>query len=105
VKILFTKSIQDAYVGNSGNKNSGILRVCLLEKRTQCRKLDSFNKPLLIDYFQLRIAILQVRGSSGGQTWYGGHRVQMGGRAPLATLLTTAMIAWSGKSHVIISLI
>jgi len=54
------------YFGNSGDKNSGILRFCLFEKRTQCRKLESFNKLLLIDYLQLPIAILQLRGSSGG---------------------------------------
>jgi len=29
---------------------------------------ESFNKLLLIDYLQLRIAILQLRGSSRGQT-------------------------------------
>jgi len=47
--------------------NSGILRFCLLEKRTQCRKRESFNKLLLIDYPQLRLAILQLRGSSGAE--------------------------------------
>jgi len=40
---------------------------CLLEKRKQCRKLESLNKLLLINYLQLRIAILQLRGSSGGK--------------------------------------
>ena len=51
--------------------------VCLLEKRTQCRKLNSFNKLLLSDYLQLRIAFLQLRGCSGAK-----H--EMGGKAPLA---------------------
>ena len=51
--------------------------VCLLEKRTQCRKLNSFNKLLLSDYLQLRIAFLQLRGCSGAK-----H--EMGGQAPLA---------------------
>jgi len=29
---------------------TGILRFCVLEKRTQCRKLESLNKLVLIDY-------------------------------------------------------
>jgi len=61
-------------IANSYDWRSWILRFCLLEKRTQCRKLESFNKQLPIDYLQLRIAFLQLRGSSGGQTWNGGVR-------------------------------
>jgi len=45
------------------------LRFSLLEERTQCRKLESFNKLLPINYLQLRLAIPQLRGSSGVQTW------------------------------------
>jgi len=32
----------------------------------------SCNKQLPVDYLQLRIAFLQLRGSSGCQTWNGG---------------------------------
>ena len=63
----------------------------LLEKQTQCRKLESFNKLLLIDYLQLRIAILQLRGRSGGQTWNRGAQSSNGGQGTTASSLATAM--------------
>ena len=95
---MFTWSIQDPYFGNSGAKNSEILRFCLLEKRMQCRKLDSFNKLLLIDYLQLRIEILKLCCSSGDQTWNGGAQNLHGGRAPLSNTLVTTM-SWTTKWH------
>jgi len=67
------------------------LRFRLLEKRTQSRKLEPFNKLLLIDYLQLRIAILQQRGSAGGKHEMGGTEFKWGGRAPLTHPLATAL--------------
>jgi len=67
------------------------LRFCLLEKGTQCRKLNSFNKLLLLDYLQLRIAFLQLRGCSRAKHEMGGHRVQMGGPGTTGPPLATAM--------------
>jgi len=52
--------------------------VCL-KKQTQCRKLELFNNVLLINYLQLRMAIVQLRGSSGGQIWNRGARSSNGG--------------------------
>jgi len=45
----------------------------------QCFKLESFNELLLMDLLQLRIAILQLCGSSGDQTWNGGAQSLNGG--------------------------
>jgi len=70
-KIIFTQRAEDPYIGDSADWKSWILRFCLLEKRTQCRKLESCNKLLLIDYLQLRIGILQLRGRSGVNVKWG----------------------------------
>jgi len=42
VKILFTQSIQDPYVGNSGNLKRWILHFCLLEKRLKTALKSTF---------------------------------------------------------------
>jgi len=66
------------------------LHFCSLEKQTQCRKLEYFNKPLLIDYLHLRIGILQLRGSSGGPNMKWGAQSWNGGTGTTGLPLATA---------------